>query len=148
VKKKVQWWLAIALFWFAFWTLVNATGYLIIGGFTPFGDVLELIRLGVLTGELSLAAGMTAFVLGFVILSLVLGRILSEVFTVRKARYGVAVFWLLIPVLVMVMLANLERGLEAFYLPLTFIPALLAFALEQLLFLPHQKSKEDPNNVT
>jgi len=147
VKKKVQWHLAVALFCFAFWTLVNSTGYLIIGGLTPFGDVLELIRLGVLTKGLSLVLGLTAFALGFAILSRVLGRILPEVFSPRKARYGVAVFWLLIPLLVIVMLANPEHRLEVSYLPLTFIPALLSFAMDKLLFLPKQKSKEDPNDV-
>jgi hypothetical protein len=148
VKKKLQWYLTVTLFWFAFWTLVNSTGYLIIGGFKPFGDVLELIRLGVLTSGLSLIIGLTVFALGFVILSWILVRILSEVFTSSKARYGVTAFWLLIPVLVMVMLANPEHRLEAYYIPLSFIPALLSFALEQFLFLPKQKSKADPDDVS
>lgn len=47
LKKKISWYFAITLFWLAFWTFISSTGYFIIGGLTPFGDIKELIRLGV-----------------------------------------------------------------------------------------------------
>ena len=148
MKKKVRWYFAITLFWLAFWTLVNSTGYLIIGGLRPFGDVYTLIRLGVLTSHLSLVIGLIIFLIGLVTLSWVLSRILSEFFPPRNASLGVTLFWLIIPALFAVMLANPERGLQVVYLPLTFIPALLSFAIRYLMFLSKQETDANPNDVT
>jgi hypothetical protein len=148
VKKKMPWYLALTLFWLAFWTLINSTGYLIIGGLTSFGDVKELIALGVLTSLLSLVIGFIIFVVGFIALSWILRKILIELFTPKRASLGVSLFWLIIPVLVLVMLANPERGLQVAYLPLTFIPALLSFAIEYFLVLSKQEANESPDDVT
>jgi len=135
VKKKISWHFSLALFWLAFWTLVNATGYLIIGGLAPFGDIYELIKLGILTSLLSLVIGLIIFVIGFVTLSWILRRTLIGLFTPKKASLGVSLFWLIIPVLIMVMVASPERSLQVAYIPLAFIPALLSFVIEHFLVL-------------
>jgi len=134
-KKKIHWRFAITLFWFAFWTLVNSTGYLLIGGLKPFGDVYELIELSILTSILSLTIGFIMFAMGFIALSWILRRTLIDIFPAKKAGLGVTLFWLIIPALVMVMLANPERGLQWYYLPLTFTPTLLSLLIEQFLVL-------------
>jgi len=134
-KKKILWHFDIALFWLAFWTFVNSTGYLIIGGLTPFGDVHELIMLGVLTSLFSLVIGIIIFVIGFVTLSWSLRKILIKMFSPRRASLGVVLFWFIIPMLVMVMLANPERGLQLAYLPLAFIPTFISFVIEYFLIL-------------
>jgi len=148
VKKKTPWYFALTLFWLAFWTLTNSTGYLMIGGLTSFRDVKELIALGVLTSLLSLVIGFIIFVVGFVGLSWILRKILNDVFTPKKASLGVVLFWFIIPVLVLVMLANPERGLQVAYLPLTFIPALLSFVIEYFLVLSKQEANASPDDVT
>lgn len=147
VKKKTPWHLALMLFWLAFWTLINSTGYLIIGGLTSFGDVKELIALGVLTSLLSLATGFIFFAIGFIGLSWILRKILIDVFALKKASLGVSLFWLIIPVLVLVILANPERGLQVAYLPLTFIPTLLSFVIEYFLVLSKQQANASPDNI-
>ena len=43
-----DWRLSTLLLWLALWTFLNPTGYLIIGGISPFGDVAALINDGVL----------------------------------------------------------------------------------------------------
>lgn len=134
-QKKILWHFDIALFWLAFWTFVNSTGYLIIGGLTPFGDVHELIMLGVLTSLFSLVIGIIIFVIGFVTLSWSLRKILIKMFSPRRASLGVVLFWFIIPMLVMVMLANPERGLQLAYLPLAFIPTFISFVIEYFLIL-------------
>ncbi|HDD70233.1 MAG TPA: hypothetical protein ENG19_03790 [Candidatus Bathyarchaeota archaeon] len=58
-----------------------------------------------------------------------------EIYPLRKASFGVSLFWLIIPLLVTVMMLSPERSLAWSYLPLSFIPALLSIALEYLLFL-------------
>ncbi len=135
LRKKVRWHFAVVIFWLAFWTLVNSTGYLMIGGLAPFRDVEELIGLGVLTRQLSLFMGFFFFALGFLGLSWILRKAFMEIYPSKKASICVSLFWLIIPVLVFVMIFNPERGLAWSYLPLSFIPALLSIVIEYFLFL-------------
>jgi len=146
-KKKMAWHSALTLFWLAFWTLINSTGYLIIGGLAPFGDIYELIELGVLTSLLSLVAGLIIFFMGFVVLYWILRKILIAVFPPKKASLGVIFFWFIIPVLVIVMLANPERGMQVAYLTLTFIPAMLSFIIEYFMVLSKQEADANPDNI-
>ena len=146
LKKEIRWHFALVLLWFAFWTFVSSTGYLLIGGLKPFGDVEELIRLGALTTILSFSVGLIIFVIGFVALSWVLRRTLLKLLSPKKASVGVIIFWLIIPVSVVVMFANPEHGLQVEYLPLTFIPALLSFVTE-FFVLPKQRADANPDNI-
>jgi hypothetical protein len=59
---------------------------------------------------------------------------LVEVFSDKKANLGVTLFWLVIPILVMMMLASPERGLQVVYIPLSSIPVVLSFAVEHFWF--------------
>ncbi|MDQ7032992.1 MAG: hypothetical protein Q9M37_09820, partial [Desulfonauticus sp.] len=134
-KKKITWPWAITLFWLAFWTFLNSTGYLIISGLVPFGDVEELISLGVFTIYFSLFSGFFLFALGFVGLSWILRKVLMEVYSPKKASLGVSLFWFIIPILVAVIIISPKRNLGWSYFPFSFIPALLSIALEYFLFL-------------
>jgi len=147
LKKEISWYYALTLFWLAFWTLVNSTGYLVVGGLTPFGDTQNLIRLGVFTAFFSLALGLALFAVGFVALSWILRRIFAERFPLNKASLGVPIFWLLIPVLGIGMLASPERIFQLAYIPLMFIPSLLSFILEYFLVLSKKEADTDPNDI-
>ena len=147
VKKKISWYFVLTLFWLAFWTFINSTGYLIIGGLTPFGDIKRLIGLGVLTSPISLVIGFIIFVTGFVGLSWILRGIFVEEFSPKKASLGVPFFWLIIPILGVVMLASPERSFQAAYLPLMFIPSLLSFIIERFWILSKQEANAGPDNI-
>ena len=147
VKKRITRYYAITLFWLAFWTFISSTGYLIIGGLAPFGDVYHLVELGVLTSFSSLILGLIVFIVGFVALSWGLREILVEVFSFKNANFGVPFFWLILPVLGIAMLASPERNFQVAYLPLTFIPTLLSFIIEYFLILPKQKADENLNDI-
>jgi hypothetical protein len=147
-KGRVWLHFKIALFWLAFWALVSSTGYLLIGGLTPFGDVEKLVELGVLTSFLSLLMGLLIFAMGFVLLSTILRRIMLEVFPMEKAKLGVAIFWLIIPLLVAVMVASPERSLHVGYVPLAFIPALASFLMEHFILASEHKVDARPDYVT
>jgi len=148
IKKEIRCYFAVPLFWLAFWTLVNSAGYLIIGGLAPFGDIYELLNRGILTRSLSLVFGLMIFALGFVALSWILRRMLVEFFTGKNASFGVFVFWFIIPLLVLAMLANPERGLQVAYFPLTFIPVVLSFCIEYFLVLSKQETNANPDDVS
>ena len=147
VKKKISWYFTITFFWLAFWTFINSTGYLIIGGLTPFGDIKRLIGLGVLTSPISLVIGFIIFVTGFVGLSWILRGIFVEEFSPKKASLGVPFFWLIIPVLDALMLASSKRSLQMAYLPLMFIPSLLSFIIERFWILSKQEANAGPDNI-
>lgn len=140
LKRKIAWHIAILGFWFAFWTLVNSTGYLIIGGVTPFGDVYWLIMFGVLTNFLSIAIGGILFSIGFIALSWILRKTLCNVFSPKKASLGVFLFWFIIPILVAIMLISpdYQLSLQFYLFPLTFTPAIFSFFVEYFLFLSKQ----------
>ena len=147
VKKKISWYFTITLFWLAFWTLINSTGYLIIGGLTPFGDIKRLIGLGVLTSLISLVIGLIIFVTGFVGLCWILRGIFVEEFSPKKASLLVPFFWLIIPILGALMLTSPKRSFQAAYLPLMFIPSLLSFIIEYFWILSKQEANAGPDNI-
>lgn len=147
LEKEIRWFYALTLFWFAFWTFTNSTGYLIIGGLSPFGDVYQLIALGVITQLLSLILGLVIFCTGFVALSWILRRTLLQVFSAKKASRGVTLFWLILPALVLLMLANPERSLQVAYVPLTFLPVALSFIIEHFFVLSKQKTNKNPDKI-
>lgn len=47
--RPQPWRLAFPLLWFSYWNYISSTGYLISWGYGPYGDVLELINMGILT---------------------------------------------------------------------------------------------------
>jgi hypothetical protein len=147
LKKKSDWRLALVLFWLAFWTLANSTGYLIIGGLTSFGDVYELIELEVLTSTISLVTGLMAFIIGFIDLSWILRRILRKKFPHYMASLGVVLFWFIIPVLGIIMSISPERNLPIAYIPLMCFPIVFSFFIEYFLVLSKQEANKNPHDV-
>ena len=88
----------IFFIWLAFWSLLNSSGYLIIGSLSPFGDVLRLIQLGFLNQFYSLLLGLGLFSSGFILLSLKLNQFFSQHFR-TNSEYFVIMFWGLVPFL-------------------------------------------------
>jgi len=126
--KQFRWSLSVPLFWLSFWCYINATGYLIIGGVSPFGDVEELIHIGVTTSYLAAIIGTVLFLAGFFFFSEILRRTLTT-FLKEEARFGILAFWCIIPVLVTLTLL----GREMFHIVLvlaSLIPILLSYLLE------------------
>ena len=90
--------ISLTLFWLYFWCFINATGYLIIGGIIHFGDVGELISMGVIAPEVSLALGIGIFIAGFFLISNAMRKILIR-FSIKPIKAGLAIFWLIVPLL-------------------------------------------------
>lgn len=131
------------LFWLSFWTLLNSTGYLIIGGIHPFGDVSELISAGILTKQNSLFIGLSIFLLALFSLS----RIFSDI----VYRSGVAVnkkeirsylflFWSL--TFLVTAVAIIGRGWPIVYLPIGFIPAIATLFIPIKILVRHRRKPE------
>jgi len=148
VKRKLRWHYSLMFFWLAFWMFISSAGYLLIGGFAPFGDVYNLIELGVLTRHSSFLIGIVVFIIGFVALSLILRRTLTGFYSFRMGSLGVSVFWLIVPLLFIAVVASPEHILQTMYLPLAFLPSLLSFIMEFKLVLAKQKANAAPDNVS
>ena len=141
-----DWRLSTPLLWLAFWTFLNPTGYLIIGGVRPFGDVASLIVAGVRTQELSFLVGLILFVAAFLSLSKILIAQLSITNVVESfngLRLSLALFWAMIPVITMV--TCLGMRLQIFYFQvftaLSLVPPLLAMFVPNFL-----RSNDIPTN--
>lgn len=122
-----DWRFSSPLFWLSFWTFLNPTGYLIMGGIRPFGDVAALIGEGVLTQETSIAMGLIIFLAAFFSLSKIFRDMLLNVGIIRKIRdlqISLSLFWFLIPLTTAMTLIGLKQPL--FYLPVSFIVIILA----------------------
>ncbi len=122
-----DWRFSSPLFWLSFWTFLNPTGYLIMGGIRPFGDVAALIGEGVLTQGTSIAMGLIIFLAAFFSLSKIFRDMFLKVGIIRKIRdlqISLSLFWLLIPLTTAMTLIGLKQPL--FYLPVSFIAIILA----------------------
>ncbi|MFX0061506.1 MAG: hypothetical protein ACFFC7_04910 [Candidatus Hermodarchaeota archaeon] len=126
--KQTRWQFSLPLFWFSFWCYINSTGYLIIGGVSPFGDVAALIAYGVLVPPLALLIGTGLFLIGFFLLSEILCRTLTPVLG-EQSSWGVFIFWFIIPVLVG--LTMLGQGMfNILFIFFSIVPVLLSYLLE------------------
>ena len=96
--KKHFWVLSLPLAWLSFWCFLNGTGYLILGGLVPFGDVEKLIELGSLTWLSSLVVGVVLFAIGFLVLSKIFFNIFLEFFSIKASKLAVILFWMQIPI--------------------------------------------------
>lgn len=133
-----DWRLLTSLFWISFWTFLNPTGYLIVGGITPFGDVDALITKGALTQESSLLIGLIIFVAAFFAISKIFRDLLFNVGIIGDLsglRVALSLFWLLIPLVTAI--SCLGMKLPLFYLKIftiiSFIPVITAFIIAAIL---------------
>jgi hypothetical protein len=126
------WRLAVSLLWFSFWNYISSAGYLLSGGFGAFGDVAELIEMGFLTGVSSLLLGLAVFIVGYILLSIVLRRLLRSLVSAKKFGYTVAGFWLTTALIVTLTVFNPQVKASPALIPVGFIPALLWLVLERL----------------
>ncbi|MHA1169296.1 MAG: hypothetical protein ACTSP4_09505 [Candidatus Hodarchaeales archaeon] len=127
LKKNVNGKVRVFLFWLSFWCFVNSTGYLIMGSFSPFGDVRELIDLGVLSAPIYLIVGSLFFLVGFYSLSQILRMIITPFHEDRINMYSF-IFWFIIPALTGLTVAS--NGLPVLLTLLGFIPVILSYLLE------------------
>lgn len=138
LKIMKDWRLSTLLFWLSFWTFLNPTGYLLIGGIRPFGDVAALIAKGVLTQGTSLLMGLVIFIAAFFSISKILMDLLLSVDIIRdvkELRISLSLFWLVIPTITAVYCLGARQPL--FYLQIftvmSFTPVLAAFIMPSIL---------------
>ena len=136
-KVVKNWPLSPLLLWFSFWTFLNPTGYLIIGGIRPFGDVAALIARGVLTRETTLLIGLTIFTAGFFSISRILTALLLslDIIRVKELRVSISLFWLVIPIITAIYCLGTRQPLLylLIFTCLAFTPALAAFIMQPIL---------------
>lgn len=133
-----HWPLSTLLLWLSFWTSLNPTGYLIISGIRPFGDVAALIAENVLTQGTSLAIGLLIFAVAFFSLSKILVDLLLSLDLARGAkelRFSVSLFWLVVPMITAVYCLGTRQPLLylQIFAGLSFAPVLVSFTVLPVL---------------
>lgn len=136
VVKK--WPLSTLLLWLSFWTFLNPTGYLIIGGIRPFGDVAALIAKDVLTQELSLVIGLLIFIAAFFSISKILTDLLLSLDLrrgVKEVRISISLFWLVVPTITALYCLGTRQPLIylQIFTSISFAPALASFLMLPVL---------------
>jgi hypothetical protein len=136
IVKKPRWEISVFLAWIAFWSLINAGGYLIIGSVYPFGDVEQLLSLGVISSQISLVMGSLLVFLGFVTLSY------SWQITLRPiigdwAPAGYVMMWSVLPIIVWLAMVGLGMFSWTIFM-MGFIPPIVS-----LIFAGIQRRKPD-----
>ena len=141
-RRRINWAASTPLFWLSFWNLISSTGYLIMGGIKPFGDLVSLIEAGVLTRWSALTLGLIILSIGFYTLSLIFRDILTELDAVRDAgrlRVYLTALWSIIPVITG--LNVIGYGHPPIYLTLGLMPPIAAYLIAPALW------KEEPTEV-
>lgn len=133
-----DWRLSTSLFWLSFWTFLNPTGYLIIGGIRPFGDVAALIAKTALTQTASLLIGVVIFTAAFFSISKILIKLFFNVGiinNVKNLRVSLCLFWLVIPVVTAINALGMRQPLFSLqiFTAMSFIPVIVAFIIPSLL---------------
>jgi len=121
------------LFWLSFWTSISPTGYLTIGGITPFGDIQQLIELGVLTQASALLIGLIVFSVSFFSLSKAFKEILlgaKQLKSAKSMRISIAILWLSIPTLATMAMTGLHMPFSVVWLlSISIIPSIVAYTI-------------------
>lgn len=138
LKIRKDWRLSTSLFWLSFWTFLNPTGYLIIGGIRPFGDVASLIANAALTQTTSLLVGLLIFFVAFFSISEILIKLLLNVGIIRDAkesRVFLSLFWLVIPIVTATYCLGTRQPLPywRFSVAVSFTPVLVASIIPTIL---------------
>jgi hypothetical protein len=142
LSKRAHWVVSSALFWLAFWTFINAAGYLVVGGIRPFGDIADLISAGVMTKELAFILGLLIFLVSLFSLSIILRNVLRKAGVKQEPRWSIVLFWLIVPLLTLFSVVG--QGQPLLIALLGFIPVLAACAglLMHNAILSRRKKKE------
>ncbi len=138
LKIMKDWRLSTLLFWLSFWTFLNPTGYLIVGGIRPFGDVAALIAKGILTQGTSLLVGLIIFFAAFFSISKILMDLFSSVDIVedvKELRVSLSLFWLIIPIITAAYCLGTRQPLFhlQIFTTMSFAPVLVALIIPSIL---------------
>jgi hypothetical protein len=130
--------LSFILFWLSFWTFLNPTGYLIMGGMRPFGDIWQLINAGVLSQASSIVLGLILFPVSFYSLSKIFKDLILQagiIENIGELDFFLSLFWLIIPLTTVLALMGLPFLGSSFFiaLPISFIPSILSYKLSSIL---------------
>jgi hypothetical protein len=132
--------LSSGLLWLALWTFLSSSGYLIIGGINPFGDVKNLIELGVLSSNLSSLLGLSIFIGSFLSISLILRDVLLRNEIIKddhQYRTALFLFWSVVPITTSTMM--LGMGWNTLFLIISFIPVGISLLLPYLFPITETK---------
>ncbi len=134
LKTMKYWRLVTVSLWFSFWTYLNPTGYLVVGGIRPFGDVAALISQGALTHTASVLIGVALFAIAFFSISRIFADLLINAEVIREAkslRYALGLFWLTIPMATLLMCLGTGQPshLLAAFTVMSCLPSVAAFVI-------------------
>lgn len=136
VHKKGGFYLRFFLFWLGFWTTVTQAGYLLLGGFTGYGDIGSLHLLTDIPLGFFMLLGFALFLLVYPIVSVLFLSEVSGLFPEYRQKTLLFEFWLTIPIQAIFIMFSPEHRMFSEWsfllLVVSMIPSLLSLPLFQL----------------
>lgn len=136
VDKKGGFYLRLFLFWLGFWTTITQAGYLLLGGFTGYGDPGSLHSLTGVPLSFLMLLGFGLFLLVYLVISVLFLSEVSGLFPEYRQKTLLFEFWLAIPVQAIFVMVSPEHGMvferPFLLLVVSIIPSLLSLPLFQL----------------
>ncbi len=145
LPKKGGFYLRFSLFWLGFWTTINQASYLLLGGFTGFGDPGQLHHSTGVPLSFFILLGFLLFLLVYIVVSALFLSEVGGLFPEFKEKTLLSEFWFTLPIQVILFTVSPEHAVsfELFLLLLTvsMIPSLLSHPLFHLLSHSHIQTK-------
>jgi len=125
------------LFWYGFWAFMNSTGYLLLGSLLNFGDIRLITIYTNISNLVFLIPGFLALVVLYYLISNNF-NFLFKPFSSLKTKWKLFIFWLLLPVIFILVSLNpsITISLNLFFIvfPLMLIPSIISFLISNRVF--------------
>jgi len=135
VRKKGGFYLRFFLFWLGFWTTITQANYLLLGGFTGYGDPGSLHSLSGIPLSFFILLGFGLFLVVYLAVSVLFLSEATGLFPEFRPKTLLFEFWITIPIQVILFTFSPEHEMpfETFFflLVVSVIPSLLSLSLFQ-----------------
>ncbi len=137
IKSNIVFIILHILFWYGFWAFMNATGYLLVGSLLNFGDIRLIAIYTNISNWVFLIPGFLALLIFYYLISKNF-NLLFKPFSSLKTKWKLFVFWLLLPVIFILVSLNpsITISLNLFFIvfPLMFIPSIISLLISNRVF--------------
>ncbi|MFX1434172.1 MAG: hypothetical protein ACFFB1_10385, partial [Promethearchaeota archaeon] len=137
MKSNIVFIILHILFWYGFWAFMNSIGYLLVGSLLNFGDIRLITMYTDISNWVFLIPGFLALIFFYYLISKNF-NLLFKPFSSLKAKWKLFIFWLLLPVIFILVSLNpsIAISLNLFFIvfPLMLIPSIISLIFSNRVF--------------
>lgn len=137
IKSNIVLTILHILFWYGFWAFMNSTGYLLVGSFLNFGDIRLITIYTNISNWVFLIPGFLALLVFYYLISNNFNYLFKP-FSSLKTKWKLFIFWLLLPVIFILVSLNssITISLNLFFIvfPLMLVPSIISLLISNRAF--------------